>query len=145
MTIGELNRRIEVLENQVTRDEYGGEESKWITVGRVWAKIEPSSGKEFLAGQQVQAEHTTRFTIRFYPALDVMHRIRYQDKTYEIIGVGDLDASHKWTVVTAKEMVSDGLQRKTAENESGSRGYCETCKGTQIDGGWSVECVVKGC
>lgn len=50
MTIGELNRRIEVLENQVKRDEYGGEESKWMTVGRVWAKVEPSSGKEFLVG-----------------------------------------------------------------------------------------------
>lgn len=145
MTIGELNRRIEVLENQVTRDEYGGEESNWITVGRVWAKIEPSSGKEFLAGQQVQAEYTTKFTIRYYPALTVMHRIRYQDKTYEIIGVGDLDTGHKWTVVTAKEMVSDGLQRETAKSESGSRGCCETCEGTQIDGGRSIECVVKGC
>ena len=112
MTIGELNRRIEVLENQVKRDEYGGEESNWITVGRVWAKVEPSSGKEFLAGQQVQAEATTKFTIRFYPALNVMHRIRYQDKTYEIVSVGDLETSHKWTVVMAKEMVSDGLQRK---------------------------------
>ena len=145
MTIGDLNRRIEVLENLVQRDEYGGEESKWITVGRVWAKIEPSSGKEFLAGQQVQAEQTTKFTMRFYPAMDVMHRIRYKDKTYEIIGVGDFETSHRWTVVTAKEMVSDGLQRKAKESESGGGGCNENCQGTERDGGCSVECVVKGC
>ena len=145
MTIGELNRRIEVLENQVKRDEYGGEESNWITVGRVWAKVEPSSGKEFLAGQQVQAEATTKFTIRFYHALNVMHRIRYQDKTYEIISVGDLETSHKWTVVMAKEMVSDGLQRETEESESASRGCHEDCERTQVDGRLGIECVVKGC
>lgn len=77
MDIGELNRRIEVLQYFVERDEYGGEDGKWRPVGRVWAKIEPVSGTEFLTGQQVSAETVTRITVRFYAGLTVMHRIRY--------------------------------------------------------------------
>ena len=56
--------------------------------------------------------------MRFYAGLTVMHRIRYRDKLYEIIGISDEDTAHRWTVANCKELVGDGLQRKTAESES---------------------------
>ena len=112
MTIGELNRKIKVLEYRVTRDEYGGESGEWVEVRSAWAKVQPSSGTEYLRAQQVEAEHTTKFTLRFTPHITVLHRLVYADRTYEIIAVGDLDTSHRWTVITAKEMVSYRLQRK---------------------------------
>ena len=47
MDIGELNRRVEILKYFVKRDAYGGEDGRWLPVGRVWAKIEPVSGTEY--------------------------------------------------------------------------------------------------
>ena len=44
MDIGELNRRVEILKYFVKRDAYGGEDGRWLPVGRVWAKIKPVSG-----------------------------------------------------------------------------------------------------
>ena len=52
MNIGELNRRIEVLQFFEERDDYGGVDGEWLPVGRVWAKIEPGSGTEFLPGNK---------------------------------------------------------------------------------------------
>lgn len=145
MQIGDLDRRIEVLEKRVSKDSYGGEEIEWIPVGRVWAKIESGSGTEYVNVQQVQAENPTKITVRFYAGLTVMERIRYGDKLYEIIGISDEETSHRWTVITAKELISDELQRKTKESKGdGSRG-----KGNRSDveiyGGRGIECTVKKC
>ena len=145
MTIGELNRRITLMKFVVERDAYGGEDGEWVDVCRLWAKIEPSSGTEFMQAQQVQAEHITKITLRYNPKIDVMHRIKYADKTYEIIAVGDFTTSHRWTVITAKEMVSDGLQCKAEKGESGGgRSECP-CEGTEIDGGCCIICTDEGC
>ena len=35
MDIGELNRRVEILKYFVKRDAYGGEDGRWLPVGRV--------------------------------------------------------------------------------------------------------------
>lgn len=134
MDIGELNRRIEVLKYFVERDAYGGEDGKWLPVGRVWAKIEPVSGTEYFTAQQISAETVTKITMRFYTGLTVMHRIRYRDKLYEIIGISDEDTAHRWTVANCKEMVGNGLQRKAAESESEDRGGRQNCQGTESDG-----------
>lgn len=112
MNIGDLNRRIEVLKFFEERDEMGGVAGEWITVGRVWANIKPQSGTEFLQNQQVNSETTTKITVRFYAGLTVMHRIRYQEKLYEIISIADDETEHRMTVITAKEIVNDELQRK---------------------------------
>lgn len=134
MDIGELNRRVEILKYFVKRDAYGGEDGRWLPVGRVWAKIEPVSGTEYFTAQQVSAETVTKITIRFYAGLDVMHRIRYADKLYEIIGISDADTAHRWTVINCKEMVGDGLQRKATESQSEHRGCGCDCKRLQGDG-----------
>lgn len=106
MNIGELNRRIEVLRFIEERDEMGGVIGEWVTEGRVWANIKPQSGTEFFQTQQINAETTTKITVRFYAGLTVMHRIRYGDKLYEIIGIADDNTAHRMTVITAKEMVT---------------------------------------
>ena len=145
MQIGDLNRRIEVLESRVKKDAYGGEVVEWIPVGRVWAKIEPGSGTEILNAQQVQAENPTKITVRFYAGLTVMERIRYGDKLYEIIGISDEETTHRWTVITAKELVSDGLQCETEKGKNNRRRGIENSSDAEIDGGCRIKCVVKQC
>lgn len=113
MNIGGLNRRIEVLAWFSKHDEYGGEDGEWKVVDRLWAIIEPVSGTEFFQGQTVNAETVTKITTRYNPNISVLNRIRYQNATYEIIGVSDAGTAHQATVLNCKEMVNDGIQRKT--------------------------------
>jgi len=120
MNIGELNRRVEVLQFFEERDDYGGVDGEWLPVGRIWAKIEPSNGTEFFAKQQVNAENQTKITVRFYAGISVMNRIRYGEKLYEIMGIADHRTAHNMTILNCKEMVSDELQRKTSESQNHS-------------------------
>ncbi len=134
MEIGELNRRIEILKYFVVRDEYGGEDGQWLPVAKVWAKVEPVSGTEYFTAQQISAETVTRITVRYFPWIDVMNRIRYGTKVYEIIGISDQDTAHRWTVINCKEMVTDELQRKTKKSESERGGRGQTCQRDQGNG-----------
>ena len=116
MDIGNLNRRVQILQLFKERDAYGGEVGEWREVAKVWADIEPVSGTEQMFAQQVTAEAVVRITIRYLPWLTVLHRIQYGDKLYEIVGTLDSDTAHRATVINCKEMVSYGLQRKAAES-----------------------------
>ena len=104
MTIGELNRRIEVLEFQDERDSFGGVVGTWIVIGRVWAKIKPSSGSEHFINDEVQETQNGIIIVRFYPAMSVKHRIKYLDTLYEVVAVKDIITSHRWTEITVKEI-----------------------------------------
>ena len=112
MKIGGLNRRIEILEYFAEKDEYGGKDGEWRVVKNLWAKIEPVSGTEYFQAQTVNAETVAKITIRYNPKINVMHRVRYQNTLYEIIGVSDERTEHKATILNCKEMVNNGLQRK---------------------------------
>ena len=112
MKIGGLNRRIEILEYVAVKDEYGGEDGEWKVLDRIWAKIEPISGTEYFQAQTVNAETVAKITIRYNPKINVMHRVRYQNILYEIIGVSDERTEHKASILNCKEMVNNGLQRK---------------------------------
>jgi SPP1 family predicted phage head-tail adaptor len=117
MTIGELDRRIDVLEFLEERDEYGGLVGNWQTVGKVWAKIAPGVGRENLVNEQVRGIQETIITMRFYPQMSLKHRIRYQNTYYEVVAVKDIVTKHRWTEVRAKEII-DGIQRETEESQS---------------------------
>ena len=128
MDIGKLNRRVEILRFFKDRDEYGGEVGEWRAVAKVWAAITPVSGTEQMFAQQVTAEAVVKITIRYLPWLDVMHRIRYGEKLYEIIGAMDADTSHTKTILNCKEMVLDELQRKAEESQNDDRRRQCACK-----------------
>lgn len=116
MDIGKLNRRVEILTYEVTRDDFGGEDGVWVPTKYLWANIDSSNGTEFYNNQKVNAESTTIITIRYNTKIDVMNRIKYLDKIYEIIGIIDEGTKHKVMRFNCKELVSDGLQRKTEES-----------------------------
>ena len=128
MNIGKLNRRVEILQFFKDRDEYGGEIGEWKTVAKVWAAISPVSGTEQMFAQQVTAEAVVKITIRYLPWLDVMHRIMYGGKLYEIVGSLDSETMHKATIINCKEMVLDELQRKAEKSQNNDRGRKCDCK-----------------
>ena len=128
MDIGKLNRRVEILQLFKDRDECGGEVGEWKSVAKVWAAISPVSGTEQMFAQQVTAEAVVKITIRYLPWLDVMHRIRYGERLFEIVGSLDSETMHKATIINCKEMVLDELQRKAEKSQNNDRGCKRTCK-----------------
>lgn len=62
---GELRERVSFEEPIVIgRTSSGGEEIQWTPRGTFWAKVEELQGRELHSAQQIDAEITTRFTIR---------------------------------------------------------------------------------
>lgn len=109
MQVGELNRRIEVLEQVERKDSYGGIVGEWITVGAVWAKIIPLKGTETLENKEVSVNQEFKITVRFYAGLSAKHRIKYLSNIYEITSIVDEETSHRWTTIYAKELDSGKL------------------------------------
>lgn len=109
MDIGRLNRRVDILEYVVSRDEYGGENGEWRKVKSIWAYIKPISGTEFFSKEQPEAENTTTIIVRFNPHISVLNRIKYKNKTYEIIGVNDSNTDHEEMILNCKEKVEYGI------------------------------------
>lgn len=65
---GRLNRRIRLERPTFAQDAATGEMvPTWVNDGEVWAAIEPSSVREFLAAQATQSEIDTKLVIRYRP------------------------------------------------------------------------------
>ncbi len=109
MEIGKMNRRVNILECIVVRDEYGGEEKSWIVKKSVWANIKPVSGTEVFKAQQVEAQNVTSIIIRYRTDISVLNRIEYKNKLYEIIGVSDEETDHKKLILNCKEIITYGV------------------------------------
>lgn len=92
---GELRHRIRFEENaylrdtsgNVIQDEQTGETSRqWTLVREAWAKIAPSSGREFIAAQAVQSKVVARITVE-YQQVDPSWRIVHNGTVYNIEAV----------------------------------------------------------
>ncbi len=98
MRSGDLNKRItisELVTGIPAADELGNPNTSWESIATVWASIEPISGREFWAQQQVQSEITVRIRIRFRDDIFPGMKAEYGSKTYIIKNVIDRDESHR--------------------------------------------------
>ena len=108
MNIGELNRRIKILEFVEQRDEFGGIEGEWKVIATRWSRIEQHGGNEVSDNNQVIARVSTKIIIRYMSELNEKHRIQYKDKLYEINSVIDVDTGHYKMIIDCSE-VKDGV------------------------------------
>lgn len=63
--MNEARHRISIENFVLTADDYGGGDNVWTAIGTYWAMIEPSSGREVFASQQLQSRVTHKITIRY--------------------------------------------------------------------------------
>ena len=108
MNIGELNRRIKILEFVEEKDEYGAIDGYWKEIATRWARIEQNGGSEQSDNNQVIARVSTKIIIRYYARLNEKHRIKYKDKLYEINSVIDVDTGHYKMIIDCSE-IKDGV------------------------------------
>jgi len=97
MNPGKLNRRITIQQLPDNVDQFNTPEpdTVWRDVARVWAAVEPLSGREYIILQNVSAEVTTRIKMRYRPGIKPDMRVLYAGRVYDIHAVLDIEEAHK--------------------------------------------------
>jgi SPP1 family predicted phage head-tail adaptor len=101
---GDLDRRITIERFTETRDPFNNPVKSWAPLATVWASRADVSDSERLAAQEIGAEITTRFRIRWSRALsdvDPKDRVRFDGRLYDIVGVKEIARREGLEITTA--------------------------------------------
>jgi SPP1 family predicted phage head-tail adaptor len=98
---GKMNRRVTLQRATVTADAFGGEVETWGTLAEVWVDRRDASAAESYRAQEVGAQITTRFKIRYSATvadLNPRDRLVYGGLAYQITGVRE-SVRNRWIEV----------------------------------------------
>ncbi len=120
MKVGRLRHRI-VLQQRADAENASGEViPTWTDLARVWASIEPVSGREYFAAQQVSAEITARITIRYRSGVNAAGRVLHQTNqsdspaeydVYDIItALEDPVINKRWITLLCVRRMAEGFR-----------------------------------
>ena len=93
MQAGPLDRRITIQRASISYDAFNAPVEAWAGIATVWASKEDIKDGERLRAQEVSAEITTRFRIRWSSAVSDVNpkdQIIFDGKTYDIFGVKEI-------------------------------------------------------
>lgn len=87
MNIGRLRHRITLQKLSHRPNDYGATVAEWLDVATVWAEVKPLSGREYFSADQIQAEVTTVIWLRYLANIDSTMRVKFDDRSFEIVSV----------------------------------------------------------
>ncbi|MFO1007565.1 MAG: phage head closure protein [Planctomycetaceae bacterium] len=91
MEIGKLKNRITIEKYTESRSNAGQVLKSYTTSSTRWAMIKPLTTREILQAQQVHAEITHEIYLRYPLDVTAKDRIKYDNRTFEILGVINVD------------------------------------------------------
>ena len=100
---GELDRRITIQRATVTLNEFNEPIETWGDLTTVWAKRRDASATESYRAQEVGAQISTRFTIRWSTTVEGVtptDRVSFDDRLYNITAVRDI-GRNQWREIDA--------------------------------------------
>jgi SPP1 family predicted phage head-tail adaptor len=99
-----IEKRVETL------DDVGDAVPRWQSVARVWAAVEPLSGRELVLQQQIHSEVSTRIRVRhrFAGIPDAKMRVKHRNRLYNISHVRNVDTRDRETELYCTDGVNDG-------------------------------------
>jgi SPP1 family predicted phage head-tail adaptor len=83
--VGGLRHRITIQKSTTAPDDYGQPIETWDDFATVWAERNDLTGREQWSAQQIQAEITTRFRIRYLSGISPLMRVVHGAETFEIV------------------------------------------------------------
>ncbi|HRC61626.1 MAG TPA: phage head closure protein [Dehalococcoidia bacterium] len=101
MRAGRLRNRVVIQRRTGAVNAFNEPTDTWSALATVWAGIEPISGREYFAAQQVQSELTHRVTIRYLEGVTPKDRVAWTDpatqatRYFDIRAVIDRDERHR--------------------------------------------------
>ena len=102
MNPGELDQRVTFQRQTSQQDELGQLINTWVTLGTVWAAVEPQAGREFIAAGAQQSELTTKIRIRHRPGITSGDRVIHDGRLYDIQSVIDYRSARRELVLLCR-------------------------------------------
>lgn len=112
---GRLRHRVRIEQRTLSQNELGEVLEDWQEVATVWAAIEPLSGRELIAAQQVNSKVTARLVIRYrsdlLPEMRLVHHKQGQDVIYNPAAfLEDKDSGLEYlTIPCSRDIASRGV------------------------------------
>lgn len=105
MKFGKLRYRIVIEESIASRDSFGAEVSEWIQFAKVWANVSPISGREFVTFKQINAEISTKITLRYLAGVNTEMRVLFKDRIFEINSIINPEEKNVSLLLMCKEVI----------------------------------------
>ena len=105
MRAGRLNKKITIQQTTETQSSIGEVINTWATFAIVWAAIEPLLGREYFESQQVNAEETIRFRIRYVAGITPKMRISWHSRLFDIRSIINVRERNQELLLMAVEDV----------------------------------------
>ena len=97
LSIGQLDRRIDILSPTYTTNKYGEETKTYATVYTLWAKVDwKSSNRKEESQEQVNKTDVVFYIRNLGVDLRTTYRIDYEDETYIIHGIKQIDGREQF-------------------------------------------------
>jgi SPP1 family predicted phage head-tail adaptor len=87
---GKLRYLVSIEQQASTRDAFGAEQDNWTTFAQVYAGFETLSGRELEAAQKINAEITSKITIRWRAGILPEMRVNWSDTANNRIRIFDI-------------------------------------------------------
>lgn len=95
MRAGDLRHRVTIQQAAETQSGSGAIGQTWSDVAAVWASIEALQGREVFAAQQINAQVSSRITIRYRAGIIPKMRMVFGARTFNIEAVIDPDGRRR--------------------------------------------------
>lgn len=105
MRAGKIRHRIEVQTATETQDAYNQPTAVWATAVTLWGSIEPLSGRELLAADEVKGEVTTRVRMRYDANITPKARLKHGGRYWDIAAVMNREDRDAEVEVLCREAV----------------------------------------
>lgn len=109
MRAGRLRHRLALQSKTETRNAYGEAVVGWTVEDTVWGAIEPLSGREYFAQDQVQSEVRVRVVIRYRSDIDTSWRVVNDGKYYDIVDVINENNRDRMLTLMCRQGVSEDV------------------------------------
>ena len=106
MRAGRLRHKVTIQDYTESQNTFGEVTKNWTDYATVWAAVEPVKGREFWESQQINAEITTKVTLRYLAGVKPKMRILHDTRIFEIDSVINVDERNRELQLLVKEMVS---------------------------------------
>ena len=108
MRAGRLRHQVVIQTPAEDNDSYGQAIKTWGTFATVHAAVEPLNGREFLAAAQINAETTTKITIRYLSGITQKMRISYDNRLFNIEAMKNIGERDRQIELMCSEGTNNG-------------------------------------
>ena len=110
---GDLRDRVTLQQRQTSQSPSGQPVETWVELFTAWADMDPLTGRELIAAQQVQSSVTHNVTMRYRsefanPKAVASMRLVYQGRYFNIHACMDQDSRKRAVVLQVEEGLNNG-------------------------------------